>query len=257
MPPSWWKNLRLQTQLALAALNEREDDRGADGLPVPSVKLRYRVGGSLEKENFLQVGMQCSQSLKELLRVMNRDFHSFERILDFGCGCGRVLRYFSDPSSPRRLYGTDIDPEAIAWCRAHLPHLAQWDVNDHVPRTQYDSGTFDLIYAISVFTHLDEERQFAWLAELKRISKRGGWLILTVSGPSYYDRVLFPENGFLYQTSRRRSAMFKLRGLPDYYQMTYHTKQYIEQNWSRFFSIKHYVERGMNNHQDAVLLVNE
>jgi ubiquinone/menaquinone biosynthesis C-methylase UbiE len=41
---------------------------------------------------------------------------------------------------------------------------------------------FDLIFNHSVVTHLDEKYQDAWLAELHRVTKPGGILLLTVSG---------------------------------------------------------------------------
>jgi SAM-dependent methyltransferase len=151
-----------------------------------------------------------------------------------------------------RFHGTDIDPEAIAWCRAHLPDLAQWDVNGHAPPLRCESGTFDLIYAVSVFTHLDEARQFTWREELRRVTKPGGLLILTVHGAAYYDKVAMPERGILHKV--RKTGMLRPGGLPDCYQTTYHTQRHVESEWARFFTIRGYRERGMNNHQDAVLL---
>lgn len=199
--------------------------------------------------------MQCSQDLQKLLQILNRNPRSFEDILDFGCGCGRVSRYFFDHHTSTRLYGTDIDSEVITWCKAHFPNPAQWSVNNHLPPTAYDSNTFDLIYVVSVFTHLHEEHQFAWLAELKRISRSGCVIILTVHGSVYYDTIAMPEKGFLHKL--HRSGAFQICGLPEYYQTTYHKKHYIEQEWSQFFTIGHYVERGIANHQDAIILFNE
>jgi len=108
---------------------------------------------------------------------------------------------------------------------------------------------------VSVFTHLDEARQFDWLAELKRISKPGAVAILTVHGSAYSENVSMPERGFLYKVSRR--GPLRLRGLPDDYQTSYHARRYIEREWARFFKIEHYAERGMNAHQDAIVLRKE
>jgi len=199
----------------------------------------------------MQVGAGASQDIQAILMGANRDLSSFAGVLDFGCGCGRVLRYLRG-QSPGRFHGTDIDPEAIAWCRAHLPNLAQWDVNGHAPPLRYEAGAFDLIYAVSVFTHLDEARQFTWLEEMRRVTKPGGLLILTVHGAAYDGKVAMPERGILHKV--RKTGMFRPGGLPDYYQTTYHTQRYVENEWSRFFTIRDYRERGMNNHQDAVLL---
>lgn len=215
------------------------------------MKLRHRVHGTLDADSFMQVGARASRDIMAILKDADRDLSSFTGVLDFGCGCGRVLRYLRGRTQSR-FHGTDIDPEAIAWCRAHLPGLAQWDVNSHEPPLRYQAGAFDLIYAVSVFTHLDEARQFTWLEELRRVTKPGGLLILTVHGAAYDGKVAMPERGILHKV--RKTGMFRPGGLPDYYQSTYHTQRYVENEWSRFFTIRDYRERGMNNHQDAVLL---
>jgi len=122
----------------------------------------------------------------------------------------------------------------------------------------YEDTTFDLIFAISVFTHLDEAYQHAWLQELKRVAKPGAIIILTVHGgycidglpPLYQERV--HSSGFMYLTGA--TGKLKLDQLPDFYQTTFHTKEYILREWATYFDIVNYVKRGINNHQDAVLL---
>ena len=58
-------------------------------------------------------------------------------------------------------------------------------------------------------------------------------------------------SGFVFVDSKRR--FFKKDGLPLFYQDAQHTKQYVLENWSRFFTIIDYVERGIVDHHDAVL----
>ena len=60
------------------------------------------------------------------------------------------------------------------------------------------------------------------------------------------------EEGILFKVSSQGS--FKLNGLPEFYQDTYHTSEYILENWSRFFKVLRIIERGLNNHQDLILL---
>ncbi len=101
------------------------------------------------------------------------------RILDFGCGCGRVITWLQQLDSKYQYFGTDIDPEAITWCQENLANFGEYAVNPHLPPTEYADNYFDLVYSISVFTHLSEDMQFAWLKELSRITKPGGYLLLT------------------------------------------------------------------------------
>ena len=111
-------------------------------------------------------------------------------ILDFGCGAGRVIRYWHGlPAAP---YGTDYNPDLIAWCEQHLP-FAKFLVNGPGPPLEYPSDFFGLIYALSVFTHLDEAGQIAWIRELRRIAKPGGYILITTHGScAVYLRRLSP-----------------------------------------------------------------
>src|SRR5262249_55041924 len=60
---------------------------------VPPASLRFRVHGDLDISSFLQTGKQCSQDLKDALAKVSANFESFQDVLDFGCGCGRTLRW--------------------------------------------------------------------------------------------------------------------------------------------------------------------
>ena len=252
--------LLLRAKALRADFDERKNkNNSGTSLPVPPPLLRFRVHGAVDLESYLQVGQTCAMNIKDLLGLIGKDFYSFNNILDFGCGSGRVARYFHDRPASCYLCGTDFDTQAISWCQKHLP-FARWDTNDAMPPTAYADGVFDFIYAISVFTHLDERMQFAWLHELKRISKPGGILILTVSGEgarskfSTKHRAALSEKGFLYQVYQ--TGIFKNDELPAFYQTAHHTRGYIEDRWSQLFKIVRYVERGINAHQDAVILQN-
>jgi SAM-dependent methyltransferase len=183
---------------------------------------------------------------------------SFHSILDFGCGCGRVLRFFPANRPPSsRTHGTDIDAEAIEWCTKNIPGV-DWRANPFTPPLEYGDATFDFVFSISVFTHLNEEMQHAWLRELHRVTKPGGVLLLTLHGENAYhtlpaaDQAKLRTQGILFVTGA--TGLLKLDGLPDFYQTTYHTRDYIDREWSKVFRIISYIPRGINAHQDAVLL---
>jgi SAM-dependent methyltransferase len=135
----------------------------------------------------------------------------------------------------------------------------RWQTNGFEPPLDYADETFDLVFSISVFTHLDEAMQFGWLRELKRVTKPGGYLLLTVHGEHVY-RTLpddvqsdLRERGMIY-INTGGTGHFKLDGLPDFYQTAYHTRAYVEREWSRLFQLVSYVPRGINSHQDAIVL---
>ena len=83
-------------------------------------------------------------------------------MLDFGCGCGRVTRWWRDFNGT--VAGSDVSRPAIEWCRANLP-FARFELNALAPPLVFEDETFDLVYALSVFTHLTAELQLAWRDE--------------------------------------------------------------------------------------------
>jgi SAM-dependent methyltransferase len=105
-----------------------------------------------------------------------------KRVLDFGCGHGRTLKHFLAEAEQAEIWGVDIHEPAIAELRQTLCpplHVAQSPYLP--PLAGFDSGSFDLIWAISVFTHLTEN-SLPWLLELHRLLRPGGLLIATYMG---------------------------------------------------------------------------
>jgi SAM-dependent methyltransferase len=101
------------------------------------------------------------------------------RMLDFGCGPGRLLRQFLDEARVAEFYGSDIDDEMVGWARAHLcPPIADARVNGERPPLDYPDGQFDLVTALSVFTHIADGWS-DWLLEIRRVLKPDGLFIAT------------------------------------------------------------------------------
>jgi SAM-dependent methyltransferase len=110
-----------------------------------------------------------------------------DAILDFGCGCGRVLRYWK-ALDRARVSGTDRTSKAAVWCRQNLP-FAEVGVNHLSPPLDYADSQFDLVYALSVFTHLTEHLQVPWMVELARVVKAGGHIVFSTHGAAYSHRL--------------------------------------------------------------------
>jgi SAM-dependent methyltransferase len=150
-------------------------------MPDPGPELIERVAGIHDRDGFLASGRESVLELERTLAIADRSLDSFESILDFGCGCGRMLLWMAQLGRVRALHGTDIDAEAIAWCREHLPY-ARVSVNTADPPLPYADGAFDLVFNHSVFSHIDERRQDMWLTELQRVARPGALLVLSVHG---------------------------------------------------------------------------
>ena len=224
---------------------------------IPHAALRYRVHGNDDLYGFLNTGRRCSEDVLSAVEKSGRRFASFRSVLDFGCGCGLTLVWFADHSRSLELHGTDIDTEGISWCQSHYT-FGSFLVNDALPPLTYPDKKFDLIYAISVFTHINEEQQFCWLTEFKRLLADDGILLITLHGEHVWSELppllnaKLKQSGILFVSDGIWKGIF-----PDWYQTTYHTKEYVRDKYSRYFTVVKYIPRGMNRHQDVVVLQNQ
>ena len=152
-----------------------------DGPPLPPRRLMVRVAGTSDADWFLRSGRAGYNAI-----AAHAPLAELESVLDFGCGCGRVTRWWSDFHG--RVAGSDVSRSAIEWCRTNLP-FARFEQNALAPPLMFDDESFDLVYALSVFTHLTADLQLAWRDEVRRVLRPGGQLLLTTHGRSYVPRL--------------------------------------------------------------------
>ena len=227
-------------------------------LPPPS--LRARVHGSANGRSFRLEGYTHFVKLELVLRrLFGRGYRDFGSLLDWGCGCGRFLRYFRDIDADLAITGADVDREAVEWVATNFPFVRGVSLPLHPPSPLQPSA-HDLIIGISIFTHLGEPEQFEWLEELQRVAAPGAVLLMSVHGETAVSRQpwsvrqLFDwrARGFAAGTSGDLDGVLEEA---DYYKTTFHTREYILANWSRYFDIKEIVPGYLGNLQDLVVMV--
>jgi SAM-dependent methyltransferase len=180
-------------ELALAA-TRGVATRGTvtDGLPLPPARLRAQIGPShADARVFLESGRIQAELIRDLLNENGTAVEELDAILDWGCGCGRVLRQWSDLSRTHIL-GCDINPKMVDWCRENLSFV-EVAVTDLTPPLPYSDASLDLVYAFSVFTHLSEDLQHEWMRECLRVLKPGGFLLMSTMGEYYLSRQRLSE----------------------------------------------------------------
>lgn len=254
-----FRYVMLQTQLRRAEAEDRASVPDPGSIPLPPAHLRYRVHGDLSRDSFLRVGAQVANDIRRIVAASGREWSAFQNILDFGSGSGRVIRNLIRTGDGANYFGTDIDAELVEWCRKSI-HGVDWRSNPFMPPSDFNDGMFDFVYGISVFTHLDESYQLAWLEELYRITKQDAMLVLTVHGDfvigqaalTATQRSTLESKGFLF--IKGATGRLKLDGLPDFYQTSYQTADYIKNTWGQYFEVIRHIPRGVNSHQDAVVL---
>ncbi len=124
----------------------------------------------------------------EYRRLTGNSVGANTRVLDFGSGWGRFLLLFMKDVASANLFGIDVDPDVIGFCKVSgLPaNLAT--VPAYGP-ANFVQNSFDLIYSYSVFSHLAEPAHLAWIHEFARLLRPGGILVITTQGRHFIERV--------------------------------------------------------------------
>jgi SAM-dependent methyltransferase len=124
----------------------------------------------------------------EGLAAAGGDVARVRRALDFGCSSGRTLRPLSAAYPEVEWHGADPNAASVAWAAEHLPGV-RFSVSGSEPPLEFPDAHFDLVLAISIWSHFGEGAAARWLAEMHRIVAPGGHLVITVHGPqavAYY-----------------------------------------------------------------------
>ena len=101
------------------------------------------------------------------------------KILDFGCGWGRVARFLPQLTAVENIYGTDVDARLIASCQAFL-HAPNYAVMTSGAALPYPDALFDVVLSNSVFSHLSEASHRFHVGEIARVLKPGGLFLGSV-----------------------------------------------------------------------------
>lgn len=226
--------------------------RAPDGWPLPPKELMWLVAwrpSQTGRRSFFESGARTAEIIRTVLQQYDRPIERSDVLLEFGCGCGRVIRHFQH-SGPQ-LHGSDYNEKLIAWCRANLP-FASFAVNRLEPGLEYEDDTFDLVYAISVFTHLPASLQIPWMAELRRIVKPGGTVFATVHGESRTD-ILSAEDREQFAAGDLVVVKPERAGANDC--SAFHPRAYLEKELALDMRLlAHLPDAMFTNGQDAVLL---
>jgi SAM-dependent methyltransferase len=146
------------------------------GVPAPPDALLFEVTGQSHVAAYVERGRLHAQAIADIAR--SHGAAAPRAVLEWGCGPGRVLSHLPDVWPDASLTGIDINDRAIRWASRAVPSARFVRIAPEPP-TALASGGFDLIYAISVLTHLSPERSARWMEELRRLAAPGGLVVLT------------------------------------------------------------------------------
>jgi ubiquinone/menaquinone biosynthesis C-methylase UbiE len=214
---------------------------------VPPQNIREGFGTTIE---FLNSGRINVETMKRILETSGFSIKEGNRVLDFGCAVGRMIRWLDDIAEQCEIWGVDPTAELIIWCQQHLSPPFYFCTTTTAPHLPFEDGYFDLIYAGSVFTHIADLAD-AWFLELKRIVRPGGRLYITVHDkhtidlalnhpdpPPFYDSLLpyykkenIGELDFdMFTIKRSRLTM-------EEHAQVFHNIDYLRRHWGRIMNI--------------------
>jgi len=210
--------------------------------PYPPLALANRVG-SLEaaEDPFAYYNDLGMRARTYILGALPADW-SFEgkAVLDFGCGAGRTLRQFLAEAETGEFWGCDIDAESVEWLESNLCPPLQVFRNNPDPPLPLADESLDLIWAVSVFTHLVESWS-DWLVELQRVLRRGGLLVATFMGEGMSKLITGEEwdEGRIGMNAVKYGQSWDLGG-----PMVLHSPWWIREHWGRAFDVVDIVPSG-------------
>jgi SAM-dependent methyltransferase len=214
---------------------------------IPPGWLRRRVGLTSSRAEFLAIGEQAAGSVLRAYHAVQAGEKDYGKWLDFGCGVGRISVHLRQ-SGVSALWGVDPDRSAIRWLQRRYGRQL-FSQSPRLPPLSFPAGTFDVVLAISIFTHMNEAEQFSWLAELSRILRPGGLLIASTHGrellvtrndlvPEQIERL--DTSGFLFAPGE---GAFNSNS-------TFHAAEYLNRSWGAWFDCRLSLSRGLMNYQD-------
>jgi SAM-dependent methyltransferase len=183
-PKDWFSGISDETWIWMNTTGCRRRKAIANLVPqMPEVSMQENFTGH-SGDSTLREGFDAYKIFKKCYETHVGPIGSCRAVLDFGCGWGRIIRFFLKDIEPEKLLGIDHSEEVIRasrdtnkWCKFTL-------IEPYAP-TSLSKETFDLIYLYSVFSHLPEEMHWAWLKEFHRLLRPGGMLIATTRARDY------------------------------------------------------------------------
>jgi ubiquinone/menaquinone biosynthesis C-methylase UbiE len=110
------------------------------------------------------------------------------KILDWGCGPARVVRHLPELLPHAKIVASDYNEQTVSWCKTHV-HGVEFVKNSVSPPLPFHDQSFDIIYALSVFTHLSLENHYRWREEIYRLLSPGGIFLFTTQGNIFISKL--------------------------------------------------------------------
>jgi len=182
---------RYAAEVAAGYPANRRFARDHPDVATPPARLSFDAYGHVSNERYLRRGREVAA---EVAAHVRRHVPAPEpAVLEWGCGCARVLRHLPDLLPGSRLVGSDYNPASVEWCRANIDGI-RFELNGLAPPLPFDDAAFDFVLALSVLTHLSEPMHVVWFDELRRVTRPGGVILVSTHGEALRPQLLPEED---------------------------------------------------------------
>jgi len=176
-----------------------------NALPTPQEGVDYYfVDGNASAHKFADL-------LYRELGYSALESHPLLNVLEFASGYGCVTRHLNTHLRQASVTSCDIHPAAVDFIRNILG--VHSIVSKAVPEELSFDTLFDVIFALSFFSHMPESTWGRWLRSLYRALKPGGHLVFTTHGRRSVELIpskancSFPESGFFFIPSSEQGDL--------------------------------------------------
>lgn len=188
--------IRQLRQLCLSDFSDLLATLPLPSFPNISAKLPRMASAEVQQSWTGGSGPGMSQATLDFVRIVNYHYTlicqrplAHAKILDYGCGYGRLMRPFYYFTNPDRIFGIDPWDKSLEICMQDGV-LGQLRQSEFLPNSlPVDDEKFDLIYSFSVFTHTSVAATTTALNALRKCISSSGVLVLTTRPLEYWPLV--------------------------------------------------------------------
>ena len=166
-------------------------------------------------KHYFDDGRKSAELLKSILQnELSIDVAERKKMLEFASGYGAVTRHLRAVLPTFEITSSDIHLEANDFITAELG--GKTIPSSSVPEYFDSAGEYDLVFALSFFSHMPKATWARWLGALFKALSSGGSLIFTTHGATTLRKllVLRPVNRIVYllsMASQARSSFSRMR----------------------------------------------
>jgi SAM-dependent methyltransferase len=231
----------------------------------PSAEEMNRVGSS-DWVEFVNQSNKITPMVYRKLRDHVGEPLAEKKILDFGCGVGRIaLQLYAKWGVPSHC--RDVNAKAIKYLRKQLP-AADCKTSKYAPPLDLPDNAVDAVYSISIWTHIAPDLQIPWLREIERILKPGGVALISTSGamtirlrkergvPGWHDVSTdqLKQDGMVFRSYSDAQGSNSYPGIDGDYGLVSHDPNYIRNEWGKVMEVVALHERVIDDVQDLIIL---